>query len=423
MRIPSGSTDRTLTFVAVDSTDLKTRKTGLSSFTVYRSRNGGAATIYTTPTVAELSAANMPGVYTLLLDEDTTLTAGHDDEEYVVHITQASMAPVTRSIDIYRPKFTEGQTGAMASNGVTVNALNADVITAASIAAGAITSSEAPALANLDAAITSRMATYTQPTGFLAATFPTGTIANTTNITAGTITTATNVTAVNGLAAGVITAASIAADAITDAKVAADVTIASVTGAVGSVTGAVGSVTGNVGGNVTGSVGSVTAAVTVGTINANVITAASIAAGGLNGKGNWNIGKTGYSLTQTFPTNFSALSITAGGLVDIAQAAAIKAKTDLIPASPAAVGDAMTLTSSERITIAGVIGTTAQTESYRAEGATGSLAQMLYETIGHLGESSISGTTKTVKKIDGITVAETFSLDSATTPTSITRST
>ncbi len=76
-------------------------------------------------------------------------------------------------------------------------------------------------------------------------TFPTtATLASTTNITAGTITTATNVTTVNGLAANVITATSINADAITDAKVAADVTIASVTGAVGSVTGAVGSVTG-----------------------------------------------------------------------------------------------------------------------------------------------------------------------------------
>ena len=66
--------------------------------------------------------------------------------------------------------------------------------------------------------------------------------------------------------------------------------VGSVTGAVGSVTGAVGSVTGNVGGNVTGSVGSVlgnvagsvnsvTSAVTVGFINAGVITATSIAAG------------------------------------------------------------------------------------------------------------------------------------------------
>lgn len=46
---------------------------------------------------------------------------------------------------------------------------------------------------NLDATVTSRMATYTQPTGFLAATFP-ATIASTTNITGGTITTVTNLT-------------------------------------------------------------------------------------------------------------------------------------------------------------------------------------------------------------------------------------
>lgn len=69
---------------------------------------------------------------------------------------------------------------------------------------------------------------------------------------------------VGAMAAGVLTATAIAGDAITDAKVAADVTIASVTGAVGSVAGNVGgnvvgsvaSVTGNVAGNVTGSVGS-----------------------------------------------------------------------------------------------------------------------------------------------------------------------
>jgi len=54
------------------------------------------------------------------------------------------------------------------------------------------------------------------------------------------------------------------------------------------------------------------------------LSAAQIEAAALEGKGDWNIGKTGYSLTQTFPTNFSALSITAGGLVDITQAAADK---------------------------------------------------------------------------------------------------
>lgn len=69
---------------------------------------------------------------------------------------------------------------------------------------------------------------------------------------------------VGAMAAGVLTATAIAADAITDAKVAADVTIASVTGSVGSVTGNVGgnvvgsvaSVTGNVSGSVVGAIGS-----------------------------------------------------------------------------------------------------------------------------------------------------------------------
>lgn len=110
MRIPSGKTDQLIFFVAVDSTDLKTRKTGLTTFTVYRSRNGGVATAYTTPTVAELSSANMPGVYSLAIDEDTTIASGSDSEEYCVHVTQASMAPVTRTIELYRRDTTSGQT-------------------------------------------------------------------------------------------------------------------------------------------------------------------------------------------------------------------------------------------------------------------------------------------------------------------------
>lgn len=48
------------------------------------------------------------------------------------------------------------------------------------------------------------------------ATFPAATLASTTNITAGTVTTATNVTTVNGLAANVITAASMNSDAGTE---------------------------------------------------------------------------------------------------------------------------------------------------------------------------------------------------------------
>src|SRR6266853_4155084 len=64
-------------------------------------------------------------------------------------------------------------------------------VAAVSGAVGSVTGLTA---SNLDTTVSSRMATYTQPTGFLAATFPSGTIANTTNITAGTITTVTTLT-------------------------------------------------------------------------------------------------------------------------------------------------------------------------------------------------------------------------------------
>lgn len=158
-RFTSGTTDQYIYFVAVNSSDLITRETGLTTFTVYRARNGGTATAYTTPTIAQVSSANMPGVYSLLLDEDMTIGSGNKSEEVVLHITQASMAPVTLIYELYRPDVTEGET-----------------ITVSSGAVSTVT----------------------------------------------TTTTATNVTTVNGLAAGVVTAAAIATDAITAAKIAAD---------------------------------------------------------------------------------------------------------------------------------------------------------------------------------------------------------
>ncbi len=188
MRIQSGDTSRKIFFVAVDSTDLKTRETGLTTFTVYRSRDGGTATVFTTPTVAELSAANMPGVYSLVLDEDMTITATVDSEEMAFHITQAAMAPVTRTIELYRPKITSGSTLGVASDGDVSGNVDGNVVG----------------------------------------------------------------------------------------------TVASVVGAVASVSGAV---------------GSVTAAIVLPTIPGNWITAAGINATALNGKGDWNINKTGYSLT------------------------------------------------------------------------------------------------------------------------------
>ena len=73
-------------------------------------------------------------------------------------------------------------------------------------------------------------------------------------------------------------------------------------------------------------------------ITAGWITAAGIAAGAFNGKGDWNVGKTGYSLTQAFPANFSAMSITAGGLVDMDDSAIATAVWNAATASYGSAG-------------------------------------------------------------------------------------
>jgi hypothetical protein len=110
MRIPSGVSDQYIYFVAVDATDFTTRETGLTGFTVYRSRDGAAAAAMTTPTINETDSINMPGVYELLLDEDMTIGAGNDTEEMCFHITASGMHPVTRTIELYRTKITTGNT-------------------------------------------------------------------------------------------------------------------------------------------------------------------------------------------------------------------------------------------------------------------------------------------------------------------------
>jgi hypothetical protein len=69
------------------------------------------------------------------------------------------------------------------------------------------------------------------------------------------------------------------------------------------------------------------------------------------------------------------------------------------------------------------IWTTAITEAYAADAAAFTPAQALYQIWGAVAEFSISGTTLTVKKLDGSTTAMTFTLDDATDPTSRTRAT
>lgn len=118
MRIPSGKIDQWAYFVAVDATDLKTRKTGLTGFSVLRERNGLNRAFYTTPTVVELDSVNCPGAYRLLIDEDTTIASTSDSEEYLVHIACTGMSPVDRVIELYRRDTTSGQTLTVTSGGI-----------------------------------------------------------------------------------------------------------------------------------------------------------------------------------------------------------------------------------------------------------------------------------------------------------------
>jgi hypothetical protein len=327
MRIPSGKVDQLIYFVALDSTDRVTRKTGLSSFTVYRSRNGGAATAYTTPTVAELSSSNMPGLYALTVDEDTTIASTSDSEEYCVHITCATMAPVSRTIELYRRGVTSGKTLTVDGNSradASVGAVAAGVIAAASFAANALDAVWSTATRVLTAGTNIVLAKGTGVTGFndldaagvrSAAGLASANLDTQLGAIAGyidtevaaikaktdqlTFTVASQVDvnvvdwkgatapAMSGDAYARIGAAGAGLTALGDARIAhLDADISSRSTYAG---GAVASVTGNVGGNVVGSVGSVAG-----------LTAADVAA--------------------------------------------IKAKTDNLPASPAAVGSAMTLT-------------------------------------------------------------------------------
>ncbi|OQW51348.1 MAG: hypothetical protein A4C66_13990 [Nitrospira sp. HN-bin3] len=106
----------------------------------------------------------------------------------------------------------------------------------------------------------------------------------------------------------------------------------------------------------------------------------------------------------------SALDLDGGGRVNLGKV------LDTVQSA----GDLSTLIS-QRATPAQIL-TTALTESYAADGAAGTLSQILFGLQAFLQEKSVSGTTLTVKKLDGSTTAMTFTLNHASNPTSVTRS-
>lgn len=81
------------------------------------------------------------------------------------------------------------------------------------------------------------------------------------------------------------------------------------------------------------------------------------------------------------------------------------------------------VTSLSQDAVEDILSTYTITESYAADGSNPTMAQALWLIQQALTEFTISGTTITVKKKDGATTAATFTMNSATAPTSRTRAT
>ena len=249
---------------------------------------------------------------------------------------QASATGTTTELGNGQYRFNLSQADTNANNGsylfTATNAIPVEktvVFTAADP-----TDATAFGISRMDAAITSRMATFTLPTNFSSLAITAGGA-----VTAGTVSDKTGYSLSQAFPTNFASMAITAGGSVTAGTVSDKTGYSLASGGLASVTAWTVAITGNITGNLSGSVGSVTTGVTVSTNN----------------------DKTGYSLSQAFPSNFSSLAISAGtgavtvngdtfgntfvitnlatqtsvntliGYVDT-EVAAIKAKTDLIPA-------------------------------------------------------------------------------------------
>ena len=352
MRIPSGTTDQFIYFVAVDATDFVTRETGLAGFTVYRSRNGGAAAAMTTPTINETDSTNMPGVYELLLDEDMTIDSGNDSEEMAFHITVAGMAPVTRTIELYRPKITIGNTLGVAADGDISGNVDGSVNSVATQVDADVTaiSGDTTAANNLESDY--------DGTGY-----------NKSTSTIGTCTANTDMRGTDNS----LLASSAPANF-------GDLAITVTTGQV-----------------------------TVGTNNDK--TGYTVSTN--NDKTGYSVDtvndKTGYSVDTVNDKSGYTISgtLTTLDALDSAQDAQhAQTQSDIAALNDISVSDILT---------------TQMTESYAADGVAPTIAQAIFLIQQTVGDFSITGTTVTVREINGTTTAATYLLDDDTAPTSRTR--
>ena len=136
---------------------------------------------------------------------------------------------------------------------------------------------------------------------------------------------------------------------------------------------------------------------------------------------------TGTTLEADLDAIIAAVITNAAGVDIAADIIAVKADTAAVLADTGTDGVVVAAASKTDYALsnAGVdaLFVRALTEAYAADGAAPTVAQALFAIQQFLQERAVSGTTVTVKKLDGSTTAMTFTLNDDTTPTSITRAT
>jgi len=145
-----------------------------------------------------------------------------------------------------------------------------------------------------------------------------------------------------------------------------------------------------------------------------------VSAGGEAGLDWANIG------SPTTAQNLSATNIDVDQVVASVSGAvgsvtgAVGSVTGAVGSVTGAVGSVTTVSDKTGYALSAA-GSAALTEGYASDGAAATLPQLLYLILAALTEFSISGTTMTLKKLDGSTTAATLSLNDATSPTAVTR--
>lgn len=131
-----------------------------------------------------------------------------------------------------------------------------------------------------------------------------------------------------------------------------------------------------------------------------------------------SISAVGYVVGTFSIENRSALMPTTAGRTAVVDAAGL-VDANMVKVGPTGSGTAQTA-GDLKAAITAIL-TTAMTESYSTDGTNATAAQALYLIMQTLTEFSISGTTYTIKKVDGSTTAATLTLSDATNPTGATR--